>query len=174
MAAAQRIATLERQVASLAKEVQKGADIESVRRIFHIYGYYFDKSLYNKVTSCFADHPDTRVYWMGGVWKTLDGVRRIYMKSFADGLTAGHYGPSYGLLLDHHMMQDVITISEDGKRAKVPGYANLLTQGRHRAFIQCAQHTDAQDEEAKNANRHFTSFWEGKFAAFPFDSRCAL
>lgn len=119
MAAEERIAALERQVSSLAKEVQKGADIESVRRIFHIYGYYFDKSLYNKVSSCFADNPDTRVYWMGGVWKTLEGVKRIYMKSFADGLTAGHFGPSYGLLLDHHLMQDVITISEDGTRAKV-------------------------------------------------------
>ena len=120
MAAEERIAALERQVANLTKEVQKGADIESVRRIFHIYGYYFDKSLYHKVTSCFADHRETKVYWMGGVWKTLEGVKRIYMKSFADGLTAGHWGPSYGLLLDHHMMQDVITISEDGKRAKVP------------------------------------------------------
>ena len=41
------------------------------------------------------------------------------MKSFAAGLTAGHWGPSYGLLLDHMVMQDVITISEDGTRAKV-------------------------------------------------------
>lgn len=117
--AEERIAALERQVTALTKEVQKGADIENVRRTFNIYGYYFDKSLYNKVTACFADHPETKVFWMGGVWKTLDGVKRIYMKSYAEGLTAGHFGPSYGLLLDHHMMQDVITISEDGTRAKV-------------------------------------------------------
>jgi SnoaL-like domain len=117
--AEERIAALEKQIASLTKEVQKGADIEGVRRIFNIYGYYFDKSLYGHVVGCFADHPDTRVYWCGGVWKGLEGVKRIYLKSYPDGLTDGHLGPCYGLLLDHMMMQDVITISEDGTRAKV-------------------------------------------------------
>jgi len=130
----QRIVELEQKVASLTKEVQKGADIESVRRIFHVYGYYFDKSLYRHVSGCFADHPETKVYWLGGIWKGLEGVQRIYMKSFADGLTAGHWGPSYGLLLDHMMMQDVITISEDGTRAKVRKGFSQLTLGTPSRF----------------------------------------
>ena len=126
-------------IVDLQRRILKAEDIEQIRRLFHVFGYYFDKSLYHKVCQCFADHPDTKVFVMGGVWKGLDGVKRIYEKSYPAGLTHGRLGPAFGLILDHALTQEVITVSDDGKTA----------YGRHRAYITCAQHDAATQGDAQ-------------------------
>lgn len=74
-----RLSALEAQVSLLTQELTRLKDIEEIKQVQYKYGYYMDKCLYKQVVSLFADHPDTRVTWMGGIWKAKKGIRRVYV-----------------------------------------------------------------------------------------------
>jgi len=70
---------LEAQVVFLTEQLTRLQDIEEIKQLQYKYGYYMDKCLYKQVVSLFADNPDARVTWMGGIWKGKSGVKRVYV-----------------------------------------------------------------------------------------------
>lgn len=85
------------------------AAVESeVRKLHHKYGYYMDKCLYKEVADLFADHAETSVQFLNGIWRGLPGIKSLYIERFAKGFVGGRNGPVQGFLLDHLMAQDIV------------------------------------------------------------------
>lgn len=135
------INVLEKKIEEVSKRISDLQDIDCIRKLHHIYGYYFDACLFDEVVDLYAE--DSEVRFMGGIFKGKESVRRFFCDRLRVRHTNGHNGPIYGFLLDHIMMQDVITISKDGKTAK----------GRYRTFMQAGRH-----ELAEGLTRQW---WEG-------------
>src|SRR5271155_1826664 len=104
---------------------------------------------YQQAVGLFADNPDVKVYFHGGIWHGKQGAKRLYIERFQKTFTHGHNGPRHGFLLDHPMYQDVVDISEDGKTAK----------GRFRCNMQAGLHESVWP---KDLNAKFLKqWWEG-------------
>lgn len=115
MANEERLKLLENQVAQLTARLGAVEDTNAVRYLHFMYGYYIDMCLYDEACDLFAD--DGAVRFLNGLYKTRSGVRRLYCDWFRKTFTKGHNGPVYGFLLDHLMLQDVITVAPDGRTA---------------------------------------------------------
>jgi hypothetical protein len=103
-------------------------DIHQIRRIQYSYGYFIDKSQYNECVDLFARDGD--VWFLGGIYKGVAGVRRLYIERFQTIFTQGHNGPRYGWLLDHPQLQMVIDVADDRQTAKVRG-RSMMQAGLH-------------------------------------------
>jgi hypothetical protein len=104
---------------------------------------------YQQAVGLFADNPDVKVYFHGGIWHGKQGAKRLYIERFQKTFTHGRNGPRHGFLLDHHMYQDVVDVSEDGKTAK----------GRFRCNMQAGLHESVWP---KDPNAKFLKqWWEG-------------
>ncbi len=88
----------------------------------------------------FSDRGET--YFLGGVFKGKAGVRRLYCGRLGARFAAGKNGPVRGLLLDHLLLQDVITVAPDRSSAKA----------RYRCFMQGGSHESVPEI--------FPAFWE--------------
>ena len=118
MADADRISTLEKSVESLSRRLQQREDELDVRKLQHLYGYLIDKCLYNETVDLFTE--DGEVRFFGGIWRTREGIRRLYVERFQKRFTHGVNGPIDGFLLDHPQLQDIITVdAEEIGRAHV-------------------------------------------------------
>src|SRR5271170_496578 len=111
MSSADELSSLARQVAQLSNEVGILGDVHAIRKLQHAYGYYLDKCLYDEVVDLFAEKGEVR--FMGGVFKTRAGLRRLYCDRFRKNFTGGHNGPVYGFLLDHLQLQDIVDVAPD-------------------------------------------------------------
>ncbi|KAH8925692.1 hypothetical protein BT69DRAFT_1348549 [Atractiella rhizophila] len=125
---ATEVEELRAQVQELAKRLTVVEDEAAIRRLHYIYGYYIDKCLYNEAIELFEE--DCAVHFHGGIYKGKEGVSRLYQTWFGKLFVGGRNGPAHGLLLDHMMLQEVITISPDGKSAKERARA-LMQGGLH-------------------------------------------
>jgi len=100
-------------------------DIEAIKRLQRIYGYYLDKALYSKTLGLFSANCSFEISGRG-VYRGRTGVEtmlsKILRKEFPEGLREGQ-------LYNHFQLQGVVKLGEDGKSAK----------GRWRAFIQVAK-----------------------------------
>lgn len=134
-AESQTIAQLEKKVESLSRQLGILQDIQEIRSLQNIYGYYLDKCLYDEVVDLFSE--TSEVIFMGGRFKGKAGARRLYCDRFRANFTGGKNGPIPGFLLDHPMFQDVIDVAPDRKT----GYARL------RVLMQAGVH------ESLNAQR---------------------
>jgi hypothetical protein len=112
----------------MEKRLQRLEDIHAVRTLHFKYGYYIDMCLYDEVVELFAD--DSEVLFLNGIFRGKEGARRLYCEWFRNLFTGGHNGPTYGFLLDHLQLQDIVDISPDGKTA----------QARFRALMLAGQH----------------------------------
>jgi carotenoid cleavage dioxygenase len=130
MDAPQDICSLEARLAALETQVTRLDDINIIRRLHNLYGYYIDKCLYRETVDLFADNGE--VQFFGGIYRGKAGVARLYVERFQKNFTNGLNGPVKGFLLDHMQMQDVIDVAPDGKTA----------QGRFRAFMTAGRHKD--------------------------------
>ncbi len=120
-ALAQRLETVERELSRLQ-------DVQAVRTLQFQYGYYMDKGLYDEVVDLFAAQGE--LYFMGGIFRGREGLRRLYCGRLRETFTGGHNGPVFGMLCDHLQLQDIITIAADGRSAR----------GRFRALLQGGSH----------------------------------
>src|SRR6202050_5783702 len=112
MAADDRIQTLEKRVDELTNKLGAVTDELAIRKLQHTYGYFIDKCMYDEVVDLFSERGET--YFLGGVFKGKAGVRRLYCGRLGARFAAGKNGPGRGLLLDHLLMQDVITVAPGG------------------------------------------------------------
>ncbi|GAA5171784.1 MULTISPECIES: nuclear transport factor 2 family protein [Amycolatopsis] len=139
-------AELRRTVAELAERVRTLEAASAIRTLHHKYGYYLDKCLYQEVVDLFSD--DGEVVFAGGVYQGRAGVERLYLHRFRERFTHGHNGPLRGFLLEHIMMQDVVTVSPDGRTACA----------RIRALMQAGIHESAPELRGRTS---FEQWWEG-------------
>jgi carotenoid cleavage dioxygenase len=124
----QRIDELESAIIALTRQVGVLEDVNAIRRLQYLYGYYIDKCLYDETVELFAD--DGEVRFMGGIWRGQAGVKRLYCGRFRKNFTGDVNGVSFGFLLDHPQLQDVIDVAPDRTTAKVRA-RSLMQAGRH-------------------------------------------
>lgn len=96
------------------------ADINELRNLQRIYGYYVDKALWDQVVALFTED-GTMELGLNGVYAGKERIRR-YLYS----LSGGTPGLAPGQLNNHLQLSPVITLAPDGQSAK----------GRWRALIQ--------------------------------------
>jgi hypothetical protein len=145
MANDDEIKALNAHIAELALRIGLMEDTHAVRTLHFKYGYYIDKCLYDEAVDLFAD--DARLHFLNGVYRGKAGARRLYCEWFRNFFTRGYNGPTYGFLLDHLQMQDIVDVAADGLTAK----------GRFRALMTAGQH-----ESKRDRIEHFPAqCWEG-------------
>jgi SnoaL-like protein len=136
----EKLQALEKRVGELENRLGRTEDELAIRRLQHAYGYFMDKCKYEEVVDLFSEHGET--YFLGGVFRGRAGVRRLYCERLGTRFASGTNGPVHGLLLDHLLLQDVITIAPDRQSAKA----------RYRCFMQGGSH--------ESVPQIFPAFWE--------------
>ena len=111
-------------------------DINEIRDLQYKYGYYLDKCHYNEIVACFAVRSDTTLAFHGGIWKGIEGVKRLYHKRLQErcngkkinkscsnqvSVSGGHNGPVQGFLSEHPQHQS----------EKIPGCYRVLPLSDH-------------------------------------------
>jgi hypothetical protein len=139
-------------VKDLTYRVQKLEDTIAIRNLHHTYGYYIDKCFYQAVVSLFSSSPEASVHFLNGIWKGKGGISRLYVEWFGALFTGGTNSLPRGFLLDHLMMQDVITVeSGEGEERRA--------KGRFRCFMQGGSHVSVPNEQRPKDVPE--QFWEG-------------
>jgi hypothetical protein len=103
--------TAKDKIAELEQRLGKVEDLLAIRNLQHAYGYYLDKCLYDEVVDLFAEEGE--VIFIGGIYKGKKGAARLYAGRFRNNFGGGKNGPTFGRLLDHPILQDVITVADD-------------------------------------------------------------
>lgn len=137
-----RLAALEKRVGELEHALGVEQDVNAIRRLQYAYGYFIDKSQYDEVVDLFSD--DGEVWFLGGIYKGKEGVRRLYIDRFRVQFTDNHNGPRYGWLLDHPQLQMIINVAPDRRTANVRG----------RSMMQAGTHETTNDQNQRQ-------WWEG-------------
>lgn len=140
------VARLQQTVDELSRRLAVVEAASAIRSLHHKYGYYLDKCLYDEVVELFST--DGEVVFLGGTYRGREGIERLYLRRFRERFTGGHNGPIPGFLLDHIMMQDVVTVADDGRSA----------QARFRCLMQAGTH-ESHPEVAERTS--FRQWWEG-------------
>src|SRR5487761_624557 len=120
--------TAEERVAELEHRLGMVEDELAIRRLQHAYGYYLDKCYYDEVVDLFDE--DCEVIFIGGVYKGRAGAGRLYTGRFRSRFADGHNGPQFGRLLEHPMLQDLISVAPD-RRTAYARYRTLMQAGTH-------------------------------------------
>jgi SnoaL-like domain len=165
------LAALTARIEALEHELGVQQDVEQIRRIQYTYGYFIDKSQYEEVADLFSD--DGEVWFLGGKFKGMAGVRRLYVEYFQARFTQGHNGPVYGWLLDHPQLQMVIDVAPDRATATVRG-RSMMQAGLHqtapgdqRTWWEGGLYDNRyvrEDGVWKIARLGYFPFWHGSFA----------
>ncbi|MEJ1964836.1 MAG: nuclear transport factor 2 family protein [Gammaproteobacteria bacterium] len=87
-------------------------DVNELRNLQGIFGYYFDKALWDDVTDLFADD-GTIELGLNGVYAGKANIRK-YLYS----LTGGKPGLRPGEIMNHFQLSPVVTLAPDGLTAK--------------------------------------------------------
>ena len=95
-------------------------DVNQLRNLQGIFGYYFDKAMWDDVADLFADD-GTIELGLNGVYAGKANIRK-YLYSF----TGGKPGLRPGEIMNHFQLSPVVTLASDGQSAK----------GRWRTIIQ--------------------------------------
>ena len=118
------ITELKDTIRNISKRLDRAEDVESIRRLHHIYGYFMDYCRYDDFIDLFSSNGES--VFLSGVYKGHESLARMYKTFLGQIYTKGKTGPIYGFLADHHLMQDVITVSDDRKTASVRGRCYLM------------------------------------------------
>jgi SnoaL-like domain len=139
MSAENEIGELRHELESVRHELGMLQDVQAIRKLQFTYGYLMDKCLFPAIVELFAE--DAELHFLGGIYRGKAGARRLY------GGATGLNGPVDGLLFEHLIVQDIVDVAPDRKRA----------WGRFRTFMQGGVH-----ETHPNPPPNIPSqFWEG-------------
>jgi hypothetical protein len=124
----ERIAQLEKQVEILGNRIGIMEDAQEIRHLQYKYGYYMDKAFYEAIVDLFSE--DCEIHFLAGIFKGKAGARRLFIDRFRNRFAGGTDGPSFGVLMEHPQLQDIITVASDRQSAKA----------RFRYFMQAGTH----------------------------------
>jgi hypothetical protein len=117
--------SLAEKVAQLELRAGRLEDRAAIENLTRAYGYYVDKQLWPEVVALFSS--DARVEIAGrGVYKGSKSIDRLFRLAMG----GGRIGLADGGLFNHMILQGVVNVADDGRKAK----------GRWRAFVQIGQH----------------------------------
>src|SRR3972149_10683745 len=102
------VKTLKKQVKARDRQLQTLQDIEDIKRLQCVYGYYLERWMSDEIIDCFSSSPDVSGTFVEGTYKGPEGIRRYFGQ--------GRAMPREFL---HLVMQvsPVITVNKDGKTA---------------------------------------------------------
>ena len=149
-------------VRNLQTKVEKLEAEAEVRKLHHKYGYYLDKCLYRETVELFAEHPDTYVSFLGGIFRGKAGVKRLYLDRFSNVFVKGRNGPVHGFLLDHLQAQDIVDYFPAVEREK--GREHPKCKARFRALMSAGNHMSMDDAQLPRGKRQW---WEGGLYVHP-------
>lgn len=161
---------LEGRIADLEHKLGIQEDVEAIRRLQYAYGYFIDKSQYNEVVDLFSDEGE--VWFLGGIYKGIAGVRRLYIERFRKQFTDDHNGPRYGWLLDHPQLQMIIDVDGDRQTASARGRSMMqaglheTAKGQQRAWFEGGIYENRyvrEDGIWKFKRLAYFPFWHGSF-----------
>jgi hypothetical protein len=87
-------------------------DVNELRNLQGMFGYYFDKAMWDEVTDLFTED-GTLELGLNGVYAGKNDIRR-YLYS----LTGGKPGLRPGEIMNHFQLSPVVTLAADGQSAK--------------------------------------------------------
>jgi hypothetical protein len=116
------IDVLHKKIAALEDRLRILEDIEELKTLQRIYGYYVDNKLWDEVVDLFSDHTESISIGTRGLYLGKKGVETFFRKV----LGGGKYGRQPKELHNHMQLQGVVSIDSGGTTAK----------GRWRALIQ--------------------------------------
>jgi hypothetical protein len=99
----------EARLAAYKERVARLEDQDAVENLQAMFGYYFDKGLWNEAADLFARNGRFE-YGQSGVYIGRERIRRAM-------LLFGPQGLAQGYLNNHMMLQPIITVAPDGKTA---------------------------------------------------------
>ena len=110
---------LQHEAATIEQRLQRQEDINAIENLQRSYGYFYDKALWREAADLFSADGSIEIADHGN----FIGRERVlaYLRSL------GQEGPQYGRLLDHLLLQPIITVAGDGRTAR--GRWHLLSQG---------------------------------------------
>jgi hypothetical protein len=118
-----RVAALEQALRASQRRILALEDVEAIKRLQRIYGYYLDKALWDQAIPLFTDDCEIEISGRG-VYRGHAGADTMFRILLGEGRN----GLAPGRLLNHMQLQGVVHLGEQGDTA----------QGRWRAFIQAA------------------------------------
>jgi hypothetical protein len=127
--AERRIKALEEKMEGLEARLTNLEDIEEIKQLQRIYGYYIDNKLWDQVVDLFTDNNSSIEIGGRGVYRNRKGVNVFFLNV----LGKGRYGRLPGELYNHMQLQGVVHVECNGKTAKA----------RWRAFAQAATDSSA-------------------------------
>ena len=100
---------LEEKVKTLENEIRRLADIEEIKKLQRIYGYYLDHHMGDAIVDLFSN--DTESVETNGVYLGKEGAKRLFKNRYDVACPPGWLGR-------HMIQQGVIDVDPDGKTAK--------------------------------------------------------
>lgn len=109
-----------KQIEGLKAVAYNSANVEAVRKLQHLYGYYLEKCLCQQAVDLFDDNGT--IVFFGGIYHWKPGLKRLYLHQFRKTFTGGRNGPIKGnlskcpfwivhsFLLNHFQLRDVIDV----------------------------------------------------------------
>jgi SnoaL-like domain len=122
MKAKHQIEVLRKRIVTLEGRLRVLEDIEEIKKLQRIYGYYLDNKLWDEVVDLFSDHTESISIGNRGLYLEKKGVDTFFKKVFGGGKS----GRQPRELHNHMQLQGVVNVDPGGKTAK----------GRWRALIQ--------------------------------------
>ncbi|MFC1533737.1 nuclear transport factor 2 family protein [Thermodesulfobacteriota bacterium] len=102
---------LEAKVNNLEDELKALKDVEQIKKLQRVYGYYLDHCLYDEIIDCFSDDTESVEISNTGVYLGKDGAKKI-LKLVCES------SKYEGMLGIHMQLQGVVNLDSDGKTAK--------------------------------------------------------
>ncbi len=110
-------------IASINAQADRISDYDALRNLQEIYGFYFDKALWDQVIDLFADDAIVEVAQQGQY------VGKASIRKYFYGLNGGKQGLSYGQLNNQYQLSPLITLAADGKSARAR-WRTLIQDGQ--------------------------------------------
>jgi SnoaL-like protein len=107
-----KLAATSARVLEIETRAARVQSVNDLRNLQGIFGYYFDKALWDEITDLFTED-GTLELGLNGVYAGKANIRK-YLYS----LTGGKPGLRPGELMNHFQLSPVVTLSEDGLSAK--------------------------------------------------------
>jgi len=129
-----KIKTLEDEARTLRDKVRTLEDVEQIKELQRIYGYYLDNLMYDEVIDLFSDNMESLEISSAGIFLGKEGVRKFFNNMKMNSLKKPEQARGLSL---HMMLQGVVHLDPGDKTARGRWQCfmcvNLLTTGEPRA-----------------------------------------
>lgn len=102
---------LAKKVEELEAKVRLADDVEQIKRLQRIYGYYLDNQMHQEIVDLFSDNTESVEVANRGVYLGKEGAKRFFLHA------QGQLAPPY-TMGRHIQMQGIVTVDSGGNTAR--------------------------------------------------------